>query len=113
MHGHRCGPFQTCVDEHKDIHELHTLLAESGRPLAGAILHLLDPLAHDRFPILIANTHTARHMFTHIRRQVRAYPVLVDRWDVSRTMLEDFQVCDPPVNVRTHSLRNAGAVFRP
>ena len=107
-----CTVGQLLVDEHKYIHEWNILLADSERPLASAILHLFELLACKRFPILIANMHTARHVLTHVHMQVRAYPDLVDHRDVMRTMLVDFYVRDPPVNVCTHTLQNAGAAFR-
>ena len=108
-----CAMGHLLMDEHKGVRDWNRTLAAYGCPLAAAIIQLFEPLVHERFPTLIVNTHTARHVITHVRKQVRAYPALVDCQTVPRTMLVDFQVCDPPVNVRTHSLRNAGAVFRP
>ena len=99
-----CVVGQLLLDAHKGISDWNRTLADYDRPLAGAIIHLFEPLVHEGFPTLIVNTHTAHHVITHVRRQVRAYPDLVDRRAVPRTTLVDFQVCDPPVNVRTHTL---------
>ena len=99
-----CAMGQLLVDEHKFLQDVNTLLADSERPLASAIIYLFELLAHECFPTLIANMHTACHVLTHIHWQVRAYPDSVDCWDVLHTTLVDFQVCDPPVNVHTHTL---------
>ena len=99
-----CTIGQLLIDEHKCIHDWNQTLADYERPLAGAIIHLLEPLVHERFPTLIVNTDTACHVITHVRRQVWAYPDLVDRQAVPRTTLVDFQVCNPLVNAHTHTL---------
>ena len=103
---------QLLIDEHKGIRDWNRTLAAYGHPLAAAIIQLFEPLVHEHSPTWIVNTHTARHAITHVRKQVRAYPALVDRQTVPRTTLVDFQVCDPPVHASTHTLRKAGAAFR-
>ena len=108
-----CAIGRLLLDEHGRLRAWNRTLAASGRPLAAAIIQLFEPLVHERFPTLIVNTHTARHAIIHVRQQVRAYPALVDRQTVPRTTLVDFEVCDPPIRASTHTLRHAGAVFRP
>ena len=107
-----CTTGQQLVDEHTCIQDCVTLLDDDECPMATAIIFLLTPLAHEHFPTLIASMHTARYVLTHVHRQVWAYPDLVDRRDVSCTLLMDFQFYDPPADVHTHTLRNAGAAFQ-
>ena len=107
-----CTTGQQLVDEHTCIQDCTTLLADDEHPMAAAIIFLLTLLACKCFPTLIASTHTARYMLTHVRRQVWAYPDLVDHRDVPCTTLVDFQFYDPPADVHTHTLRNAGAAFQ-
>ena len=106
-----CAMGQLLLDEQKGIRDWNSILADSEFSLAGTIIHLFELLVYNRFPILIVNTHAAHHVITHVCRQVQAYPELVDRRAVPHPTLVDFQVCDPSVNVRTHTLQNAGAVF--
>ena len=107
-----CALGQLLEDKLKCFLEWITILADSDRPLAGTLVHLLALVAYSRFPTLIVNMHTARYVLAHARMQVQAYPDLLDRREVLRTAVEGFQVREPPVNVSSHTLRNAGAEFR-
>ena len=106
-----CALGQLLEDELTDFLEWITILADADQPLAGTLSYLLEQAA-SRFSTLIITMHTARYVLAHARMQVHAYPALVDRQEVLRTAVEGFQVLEPPVEVSSHTLRNAGAVFR-
>ena len=103
-----CATGKQLVEEHSRLQDCATPLDDENRPMAAAFTFLLKPRICERFPILIDSTHTARNILTHVRRQVRAYPALVDRQDVPRSSLADFQFYDPPADVHPHTPRNAG-----
>ena len=73
-----CATGKQLVEEYSCIQDCATLLDDDDRSMAAAITFLLKPRTYERFPILIASTHTARDILTYVRRQVRAYPALVD-----------------------------------
>ena len=93
-----CALGQLLEEKQKCFLEMIAILADSVHPLAGTLVHLLEPMTYSCFPTLIGNMHNAHHVLTHAHMQVQAYPDLVDCQAVPHNEVVDFRVRDPPVN---------------